>query len=538
MSNLKALFRLEFKARFGNRGVPIKKQVIKYSLAALFGGVVYFVYAYFCDSLVQMFHVYEADYSLLMLFTLISQLFLIGFGTSSVIKNLYYSGDNELELRFPVDSKSMFACKMGILAIIQSVGCLLLLLPFYISFGLAANRGAYYYLMIPLVLVLNFMFSLSVSNLLALPGMFVSQIFKHKHLLNLIINIAVVSGFFALYMSLINSVVHFMKDQSLTIMSPEGMQKIAVLKYIYPISLFAEILMYRSGTALAISIPVSIVVVALVAFASLALSRKLFLKIILRNIESSGASFKKVTKNKKHNPLYAVFQREVHDIFRSSNYSFQYLVMACAAPIMVYSCNKLSSNVGSESLDSITMPMITSLVMMIFITIIVSFAGSCISREGEAFYLTKISPVAVEKQVLIKVALYILVGAVATIVSLGVVMATKQLPVKDGFILMANSIMFSTALTCFAVKLDITKPQFPVGGDGELSNGNLATFVTILVGFILSVGEGIFGIVGFITWNPPFTYGMLALINGVLMIAAITWLLVKLPQSYNKIMQR
>lgn len=538
MSNVRALFRLEFKARFGRRGIPVKTRIVKYGLASIFALAVYAIYVYGCNSLVTMFHVYENDYSLMMLFTIVSQLFMVGFGISSVIKNLYYSGDNELELRFPVDSTSMFSCKMGVLAIEQLVVCVLLTLPFYICFGVASNRGAYYYTMIPLVTLLSFLFSLSLSNILAVPTMMISAKFKHKYLLNLVINIVLVAGFFALYMAIINSIVHFMKDQSLTLLSPEGMEALSKLKYVYPLSLFGEILVARSSTMLAISFPVSIFAVALVTFLSILISKKTFLNIILRNIESSGASFKKKTVNKQHNPLYAVFQREIHDIFRSSNYSFQYLVMAFSAPVMIYSCNKLAAMVGSSSLESITTPMITNLVMMIFITIIVSFAGSCISRESNAFYLTKISPVAVEKQVLVKVALYLFVGALASIVSVAVVMLAKQLPVKDGFIIMANSIMFSTMLTCFAVKLDITKPQFPVGGEGEVTNGNLATFVTIILGFALAIGEGIFGIVGFITWNPAFTYGMLALVNGVLMIASICWLLIKLPQSYNKIVER
>lgn len=538
MNNLKALFRLEFKARFSRRGAPKKVLALKILFGGLFAGAVYAVYCYFCNSIVQMFHVYESDYSLLMLFLLLSQVFMIGFGISSVIKNLYYSGDNELELRFPVDSKSMFICKMGILSIIQFVGCLLFLLPFFITFGLASNQGAYYYCMIPLVVILSFVFSLSLANLLAVPTMMISGKFKHKYLLNLVINIVLVSGFFALYMTIINSVVNFMKDQSLTFFSFEGMQAISNLKYVYPLSLFGEILLKRNATITAIAFTGSILSVLLLFLLSGFVSYKTFLKIILRNIESQGASFKKITKNKKHSPFRAVLQREAHDIFRSSNYSFQYLVMAFAAPVMVWSCNSLCSKVGTENLDSVTIPMITSLVMMIFVTITVSFAGSCISREGGAFYLTKISPVAVEKQVLVKVGLYLFVGALSTFVSLGVVMATKQLPVKDGFIVMANSIIFGTMLTCFAVKLDITKPQFPVGGDGELVNGNFATFVTILTGFALAVLEGIFGIVGFISWGTAFTYGMLILINGVLMIASICWLLIKLPQSYNKISER
>ena len=212
--------------------------------------------------------------------------------------------------------------------------------------------------------------------------------------------------------------------------------------------------------------------------------------------------------------------------------------MAIAAPIMVYSCNKLAGTVAENSLDVITKPMVTMLVMLIFITITVSFAGSCISREGGAFYLTKVSPVPVGLQVLVKTGLYLFVAFISIIVSLGVVMIAKNLSVKDGFIIMGNCVLFAVALTAFAVRLDIAKPQFPIGGEGEVVNGTFATFITLFIGFVLAVAVGIFGLVGFVIWYPPFTYGMLTLINGLLMIDALCWLLIRLPYYYNKISMR
>jgi len=539
MTHLKALLRLELKSRFSHTGVPAKVLALRYVLIIVFGGLLYAGYCYLMYSLLGMFHAYEYDYSALQLFSLISLLVLVGFGTGSVIKNLFMSGDNELLLRFPVNSLSIFTCKAIVTVIIQAVGALLLTAPFYIIYGLETNRGVGYYFSALLIYVLSLVFSLSISILLSIPTMMVAGKFRHKHLLTLILNIVIVGGFFALYMALINAVVEFARDESLSFFSVEGMSYIANIKYVYPISFFADALAGKnSGNPLWLAYVGSILTTAVVAVGAFFLCQKLYLKIILHNIESQGATFTRKSKNKPCKPLTAVLKREWRDIFRSSNYSFQYLVMALAAPIMVYSCNKLAGTVASNNLDTITQPMITMLVMLIFVTITVSFAGSCISREGGSFYLTKVSPVPVGQQVLVKTGLYLFVAYVSIILSLGTVMATKNLPVGDGFLIMANCALFALALTAFAVRLDIAKPQFPVGGEGEVVNGNFATFIALLVGFALSVGEGIFGLVGFVLWYPPFTYGMLSLINGVLAIAAVTWLLVKLPYHYNNIVQR
>ena len=539
MSNLKALLKLELKASFSFKGAPKKTIALRIILTTLFGGLIYLGYWYLLYSLIGMFHAYEYDYSILQLFSLISFLVLIGLGTSSVIKNLFRSGDDELLLRFPVDSHSIFTTKSIIVLITQAITGFLLTTPFYVLYGVETNRPWGFYFSASLIYILTLALSFAVSILLAIPTMMVASKFKHKHFLTLALNIIIVGGAFALYMALINGVVKFARDESLTFFSVEGMSYIANIKYVYPISFYADVLAGKnSGNPLWLAYVGSILTTAIVLILAYLFCQKNYLKIVLNNIESEGASFTRKTENRVCKPLIAVIKREWKDIFRSSNYSFQYLVMALAAPIMVYICNKLAGTVAENSLDIITKPMVTLLVMLIFVTITVSFAGSCISREGGSFYLTKVSPVPVGQQVLVKTGLYVFVAFVSIALSLTVVMATKSLSVADGFIIMGISLLYAVALTCFAVRLDIAKPQFPVGGEGEVVNGNFATFVAMLLGFGLAIGEGIFGLVGFVMWYPPFTYGMLALINGSLMIAAVLWLVIKLPRNYNNIVQR
>ncbi|NCA67049.1 MAG: hypothetical protein EOM87_03180 [Clostridia bacterium] len=184
------------------------------------------------------------------------------------------------------------------------------------------------------------------------------------------------------------------------------------------------------------------------------------------------------------------------------------------------------------------MPALTLLIILIFVAIILSFAGSCVSREGENFYLTKISPVSVKLQVLVKLALYLVVAFASILVTTAVVILTKQVTVGMGFAIMGIAMMIAIAITCMAVKLDINKPQFAVGGDGELINGNASIFIALVVGFAIAVGFGIFGMVGIFLWGIPFTFGMIAVAAFAYMVAAIIWLLVKLGASYERIMQR
>ena len=577
MNTYKSLLRLEFKSRYGNSGQSIGVRISKSLPALLFFGLIYSLYVYGIKVLCEMFHLHGLEYEFLLLFIALSQLIFIVSGISSVVKTLYYSGDNELLLRFPVSGEAVFGAKMTFLVVVQAAITIAIMLPTLVLFGLEIAAPWTFYFCIPFVIILSVIFPIGVSNILAIPFMMIGGRVKNKFGGSLLGNVCLVAGGFAVYMGIVQSVVNFLQDQSLSFFSPETIQVVSkILKYVIPFKWFAD---FMYGQNLAVAIPCTLAVMAFVIFFATLVIKKLYMKTIIRKLEGTTSAFvkdnsKKVKiqtffcrvaekicilfgqkekaerikekytslspspKNKKHSVLYAVFKREFLDIFRSKNYSFQYLCMAVAGPVMVYFCNRLCISMGEASFAEDIVPAICMVVMILFVTIIVSFAGSCVSKEGDNFYLTKISPVPPYVQVLVKVALYLVVALASTVITTIVVITTGQIRYSYCLVILGICSMLAIALTCFAVKLDIIKPSFPVGGDGELINGNFATFVTMAVGLVLAVGCGIFGIVGIFFWGVGFTLGMIATVVGALMIASVCWLLIGITKSYDKIMQR
>ena len=112
MKEYKTLFKLELKARFGTRGVskPVATafKILLFTALAL---LVYALYIFGVNQLVLMFDMYQMSKEFLVLFIALSMLILVVFGISSVIKNLFRSGDNELLMRFPVSAGAVFASK-------------------------------------------------------------------------------------------------------------------------------------------------------------------------------------------------------------------------------------------------------------------------------------------------------------------------------------------------------------------------------------------------------------------------------------------
>ena len=537
MKELKTLFRLELKSRFGTKGTgkPLFTAIKIFIVVALVA-LVYAAYIFGIKQLVAMFHLYEMSTEFLVLFIALSQLILTLFGISSVIKNLFRSGDNELLMRFPVTPGAVFVSKISIFILYQVIFTVVVELPVFILFGITTAQNWSYYALIPVVMIFSIVLPLSIANLLAIPAMQISARTKNMFTLSLLVSVILVAVGFAIYMHVIQGVVDYMKEEAMSFFSKETMGIVSeAAKYIYPSNWFAYMLIgeWRLGASL-----LSLLVVAAFAVGAFILNKKLYLSTILRDIEGSGATFTLVSKNKVRSQTWATFRREFLDIFRSSNYSFQYLCMAVAAPVMVYNCNKLAASMGENSIGAIIVPALALMVMLIFCAIILSFAASSVSREGDNFYLTKIVPVSYRTQVLIKIALYMTVSTASILVTAILMFVTKQISAAYSFSAAGITFLISIAVTAFAVRLDTTRPQFAVGGDGELTVGNISTFVVLFVGFAISVVYGLFGMVGIFLWGLTKTFLILAGVSFLLAVAAVLWLMIGLDKRYERISQR
>lgn len=249
-----------------------------------------------------------------------------------------------------------------------------------------------------------------------------------------------------------------------------------------------------------------------------------------------------------------MLHKEFYLILRSFNYSFQYLAMACAAPFMVFFCNRLAANMGTKSVGTGIMPGLTLMVIIIFVTIIVSFASTSISREGNCFYFTKIIPVSYAKQVLTKFFLYSIV-AIISVALCCAVPGGYYTSAKGGNMLTAVDVaslfgiceMVVMALTCLSMWADVKMPTFNVAGDGELVKANKNVALSMIVGMIVAISYGIFAMVfSFLplrigSWTIVHinkmsdVYTVLVIISALLLAGSASLMFVNLNKRYTKI---
>lgn len=557
--SVKTLFRLDLRSRYGTNTEQTAKDKAMKAINVLFTLVVYGILVAGIYFLSRMFVVRSG---LRIEFLVIATLVTMGIETvvaiGNVVKNLYMNGDNELLLRFPVNGTEILLAKSIYCALHNLIVCVMITLPFYVVFGVVTNAAVGYYFAAIGMILFSTMFPFFIANLVAIPVMKLINTFKNQFLLVLIMIILIICGGFILYMQALSGVLEYLSDEKATLFSTGMIAKYAQFSQnAYPFNWYAYVLNGKvAGGLLPKDLGLSFLYLFLINVAlgvgAFFVTSKFYYSTILKGIETEKVSFKRVTTNKQRTIFGTLLHREFFLIFRSFNYSFQYLAMAVAAPVMVYYCNALAASMGRKSVGATIVPGLTLLVIIIFVTIIVSFASTTVSREGNVFYHTKVIPVHYTTQILTKLFLYAVVATASVILccaTVAIAFATDNggnlLSAQDIIAIFGICEMTVLAQTCLSIWADIKSPTFNVSGDGELVSANknvaLALFVGILTAVIYGVFAMVFSFRGLsfgklvIDMSMGEVYGILAGVSAAVLIASVCLLFINLEKRYLKI---
>ena len=558
--SVRSLVRLEMRARFGSRVDMTAKAKASKALSIIFTLAIYAVLVtgiyYLAEMFVRRSHMPFEFLVVAMTFTVcVTTIVAIG----NVVKNLYLSGDNELLLRFPVNGREILISKSIYCFLHNVVINLLIMIPVCVIYGVVSSAPVGYYFVAIAVTLLAIPLPYAIANLLAIPVMMIMNLVKNQFLLVLILLIAAICGVFILYMTALSGVLEYMRDESESMFSPAVMDIFRnFADSAYPFRWYALLLGgWFSGygsQAAGLSFLYLFLITAVLCVGAYFVTSRTYYQIILNGIETEKVSFQKKLPNIKRSVFGTLLHREFFLILRSFNYSFQYLAMAVAAPVMVYYCNDLAATMGKNTVGAAIVPGLTLLVIIIFSAIIVSFASTSISREGNAFYHTKIVPVSYTTQILAKLFLYGAVGTASVVLSTVVVAAAFGTD-KAGNLLTSLDIgcifiisqMITMALTCLAIAADVKSPTFNVVGDGEMVSANKNMVVSLLVGIVVAALFGVFTMVfsflplqvGDVVIVPAGEmnniYAILAGISVVILAGSIAALFANLERRYQKI---
>ncbi len=559
LQSVRTLIRLDLKSRFGTTQRIGVKNRISQIVNPIFFALVYAVLIVGIYFLSRMF-ITSASLRIEWLTIVATATILLAtvVSTGTVIKNLYLNGDNEMLLRFPVSGKEILVAKSIYCFVHNFVVCIAIMLPFYIVFGVLTGAVVGDYFAYIGVTLFSTLLPYFIANIIAVPIMKIMNLVKNQFLLVLIFTTLAICGVFVFYMIALGNVANYLAEENLSIFSGDMIVRYREFaENAYPFKWYAELINGKkfaglSGGQMALRFLYLFLINAVLGVGGYFVTVREYYKTILYGIETEKTSFKKKIKDKQRPVAVALARREFYLILRSFNYSFQYLAMACAAPIMVFFCNRLAASMGTKSVGASIMPGLTLMVIVVFITIIVSFASTSISREGGSFYHTKTMPVSYTNQVLVKFFLYAVVASISVALCCLVsgLYYTSDLgghtltPLDVGAIF-GISEMLVISLTSLSMLADIKSPTFNVSGDGELVEANKNVALALIVGIIVAIVYGLFSMIfSFFplqigSWTVVKSnediYAVLTVISVILLVGSVSALFANLNKRYQKI---
>ena len=560
MQSVRTLVRLEMRARFGSRVDTTPKDKAGKALGIIFTLAIYAILVtgiYFLAAMFVRRSAMPFEFLVFAMTFTVCVTTVVAIG--NVVKNLYLSGDNELLLRFPVNGKEILLAKSIYCFIHNVVINLLIMIPVCAIYGAVSSAPVGFYFVAIAVMIVAIPLPYAIANLLAIPVMMLMNLVKNQFLLVLILLIAAICGVFILYMTALSGVLEYMRDEGEGMFSPEVMSIFRnFADGAYPFRWYAMLLggwfSGYSAKDAGLAFLYIFLITAAISVAAYFVTTRTYYKIILIGIETEKVSFQKKIPNIRRSVFGTLLHREFFLILRSFNYSFQYLAMAVAAPVMVYYCNDLAATMGKNTVGAAIVPGLTLLVIIIFSAIIVSFASTSISREGSAFYHTKIVPVSYTTQILAKLVLYAAVGTASVVLSTVVVAAAfgteeagRLLTSLDIGCIFIISEMITLALTCLAIASDVKSPTFNVVGDGEMVSANKNMVLSLVVGIVVAALFGVFTMifsflplqVGDVVIIPlgetNNIYAILGGISAVILAASVAGLFANLERRYQRI---
>lgn len=549
MNNFLITLKMEFRSIFNLGKDPNRKAWGLFALNMTFSAIIYAVVVvgiYFvCKMILQ--GSMPMNYEYLAIATFVSMLVQFISATGQLVKVLYFDTDNELLIRFPLEGIELFLAKAVFVYINTLIISILVTLPFYIFYGIFNHMGALFYIHGVTTTLLISLIPFFLANLISVPVMHLNNLIRNKFGLKLAFIIVLIVIGFSAYMMLLRGILEYYQTQEADTLFTE--QTLIIMKTIakglVPASLFANVLY---GEMVWQSILMIFLVTAVLGLVSMYLSSHSYYLVLLKSIEKGREAFHKKTKNRPRSIFGTILHTELLTIFRSFNYSFQYLAMAIAAPFMVYFCNNLAVAVGDSSVGGAIIPGLTILVILIFDTIIVSFASTTISRTGDNFYMTKVIPVSYRYQLLVKMVLYMIVAGgsnlitcISTWVIFGGAKYGNYIKITDALGIFGISFFIIIALTAIAILSDMRSPVFDTNSDGDLVQANKNVTNSMVIGIFISVLYGLFAML--FTYIPMGSWkaginGVYIILNALSFIMAgisVLVLFLKAENKYNRI---
>jgi ABC-2 type transport system permease protein len=425
-----------------------------------------------------------------------------------LVKVLDINNDRELLLKLPVSSRQIFVSKIVVAYMYELIFAAVVLAPLLLAFGITSGMAVGFYFLIPFAILFVPVLPFFVACLILLPVIKVVQYLRTRSNLTTLLYLIGLVALVYVYMQIVYGAVFAIAGDGVNDLLYTNSREITLwAKFLYPPKMFAD-LFNTAWWVVLINIVVVLVVSAAMIAGSYFIAGAQYKKIYMDERVTTSAPAKK-SIFKRTLPTFAVLFKDSKNIFRSSNYTFQFLLVIVITPLFVYFCNRIAGfsvyqsikTIAARGEDSSEMVFgVSLLVILILIPLASAFAASNISREGHNIYHTKLIPVSFRKQLYIKTLIVFVPLLLSVAVSCFLTMTTYTMP--DGFetagmnitevlTLLSISGCMAYGYICLGCYLDLQKPLCNQVGSGELTKSTSYTNLIMGLGVVVGVVFGL-----------------------------------------------
>jgi len=395
-----------------------------------------------------------------------------------------------------------------------------ILFPILFAFGLASGMAVGYFFLIPLLLLFVPVLPFCIAILVMFPVIKLTQFLRSRSLMTIGLYLVGLVTLIVAYMYLVYGVVFAIADKGfVNLLQEEENVKIIkrIANFLYPAKMFANMFDTTAITAFLNFIYIILVSVALGAIAFFTANAKYKKIYMSENVTFSKESRKGLFVRRPKD--VALLEKDVKNIFRSSNYTFQFLLVAVITPLLVYFCNRIAGlsvylamfRVSEQDQSNGMVFGVSILVALILVPLASAFASSSISREGYNIYHTKLIPMSFRKQLLVKTGIVFVPVLISIIVSSCLTMLNYRMDAQNytlpglGFgeaaIVFLVSTFMAVTYICMGTYLDLRKPLCNQVGTGELVKPTAHTNLVMVIGICVGI---LFGFLAMLSAFAPF----------------------------------
>jgi len=498
MQFVKLLFKRDFKEAFSS--VKQKKDLIGLISSLLLIAVVYGVFVFVFNGFVKMY--IKTNFgNPLNSASRVKELFTVCFGLVFIVnvivgvKKIYNvlmdAKDNDVLIYMPIDSGSIFIYKLLKVYLSQVVSTVFVITPISIIMDLNTSLvgGVWYYLLFLAIVVLLPMMSCAIATLFSIPCLGVVKKVSYKFILVLCLYVLVIGVGFLGYGYFLKMLSELIRSGNIKyVFDLKTVTTIGtVTKWLYPSVFFTNILLKHN---ILISV-VSVLGFSFIAvFASYFIVKKVYVRIIQKQLEGNNKTYKNSAKLKSRGPMNTLLHKEFLVVLRTPTYAFQYFAMAITLPFMVYVCASLLESM-LETLTFVDCNYALAIFVVSMLSILTNtFCTTNISRDGKMFAIMKTMPISIHKIIEAKLIFCGIVSFISVLASCLVLLATGFLNFVYFIITFVVGFLFSLVQIAYATRKDMKKPCFPSNNQEEITEGNSNMSTIIFTGLVTTIIAG------------------------------------------------